>query len=104
MLYYDELEMAVATMIQQQEEDKVQKSMEKEKWDMTSTPTGKDLILISHFLSLHHFLKSSIPQNLGVASKVTTLEMYSIFFFADCLLRLKVVFRVAEKNATVDVG
>ena len=38
------------------------------------------------FLAL--FLQSSIPQNLGVASKVTTLEMDSTFFFADCLLRL----------------
>ena len=71
---------------------------------MTSTPTGKDLILVWRVLSLHLFLQSSIPHNLGVTSKVTTLAMDRMSFSADCLLRLQKVFRVAEKNATVDVG
>ena len=62
-----------STMMQQQEEDEAQKSIEKEQRAMTSTPTGKALVLVQHVLSLHHFLKSSIPQNLGVASKETTL-------------------------------
>ena len=44
-----------STMMQQQEEDKVQKLMEKEQRAMTSTPTGKALILIQSVLSLHHF-------------------------------------------------
>ena len=35
-----------ATMMQQQEEDEAQKSMEKEKWAMKSTPTGKDLLFV----------------------------------------------------------
>ena len=67
-------------------------------------PTGKALILVKRVLSLHLFTQSSIPQNLEVASKLTTLEMDSIFFFADHLLHLQAVFRVARKNATVDVG
>ena len=53
------------TMMQQQQEDKAQKSMDKEQRAMTSTPTGKSLLLIQRVLSLHHFLLSSIPQNLG---------------------------------------
>ena len=68
-----------ATMMQQQEEDKAHKLTEKEQRAMTSTSTGKALLLVQHVLSLQHFLKSSIPQNLGVASKVTTLEMDSNF-------------------------
>ena len=68
-----------ATMMQQQEEDKANKYMEKEQWDMTSTRTGKALLLVRFVLSLHHFLQSSIPQNLGIASKVTTFTMYSMF-------------------------
>ena len=72
-----------ATMMQQQEEDKAQKSTEKEKRAMTSMPTRKALLPVQRVLSLHHFLQSSIPQNLGVASKVTTLEMDSIFSFTD---------------------
>ena len=71
---------------------------------MTSTPIGKALLIVQHVLSLQHFLQSSIPQNLGVASKVTTLEMGSMYFFGDCLLHLKAVFIVTGKNATVDVG
>ena len=71
---------------------------------MTSTPTGKALLLVQSVLSLHHFLKSYIPQNLGVSSKVTTLVMDSMFFFANRLLHLQVVFRVAGENANVDVG
>ena len=86
-----------ATMIQQQEEEKVQKSMEKEQWAMSSTSTGKALLLIQCVLSLQHFLQSSIPQNLGVASKVTTLETDSMFFLANCLLRIQAVFRVTGK-------
>ena len=93
-----------ATMMQQKEEDKAQRLMEKEQRAMTSTLTGKALLLIQRVLSLHHFLQSSIPQNLGVASKVTTLAMDSTFFFADCLLHLQAAFRASRKNVTVDVG
>ena len=71
---------------------------------MTSTPTKEDLLLVQCVLSLRHFLQYSIPQNLGVTSKVTTLAMDSMFFFADRLLHLEAVFRVAGKNATADVG
>ena len=78
--------------------------MEKEQGAMLLKPTGKALLLVHHVLSLHHFLKSSVPQNLGVDSKVTTLAMDSMFFFVDCLLRLQAVFIVARKNATADVG
>ena len=46
---------------------------------MISTLTGTDLILFQCVLSLHHLLQSSIFQKLGVASKVTTLAMDSIF-------------------------
>ena len=80
------------------------KSMEKEQRSMSSTPTGKDLVLVQRVLSLHHFLQYFIPQNLGVPSKVTTLAMDSMFFFADCLLHLQAVFRVSGKNVTVDLG
>ena len=93
-----------STMMQQQKEDESQKSMEKEQRAMTSTLTGKALLLVQSVLSLHHFLQSSVTQNSGVASKVTTLATDSMFFFADRSLRLQAVFRVAEKNATVDVG
>ena len=78
--------------------------MNKEHQDMTSMSTGKYLLIVQHVLFLHHFLHYSIPQNLGVASKVTTLEMDSTFSFADFLLHLQAVFRVARKNATVDIG
>ena len=44
-----------ATMMQQQEEDEVHTFMEKEQRAMTSTPTGKALVLIQSVLSLHHF-------------------------------------------------
>ena len=71
---------------------------------MTSTLTGKTLLLVNRVLSLHHLIQYYISHNLGVASKVTTLEMGSMFFFADRLLHLQVVFRVAEKNATMDIG
>ena len=86
-----------ATMIQQQEEDEAQKLTEKEQWAMTSTLTGKALLIVQCVLSLHHFLKFSIPQKLGVASKVTTLATDSIFFFAGHLLHLQAVFIVAGK-------
>ena len=49
-----------ATMMQHQEEDKAQKSMEKEQQAMTSTPTVKDLLIIQRVLSLNHFVQSSI--------------------------------------------
>ena len=87
----------LATMMQQQEEDEAQKLMEKEQRAMTSTPTGKAFLLVQRVLPLHLFIQSSIPQNLVVASKVNTLAMDSMFFFADCLLRLQAVFRVAKK-------
>ena len=85
-----------AYIMQQQEADKAQKSLEKEKWAMSSTPTGKTLILIQRVLYLHHFIHSSIPHNLGVSSKVTTLAMDSIFFLVDGLLHLQAVFRVTR--------
>ena len=56
-----------ATMMQQQEEDKAQKSIEKEQQSMTSTLTRKALHIIQRVLSLHHFIQSYIPQNLGIA-------------------------------------
>ena len=71
--------------------------MEKEQQAMASTPTGKALLLVQRVLSLHHFLQGSLTQSLGIASKVTTLEMDNMFFFADCLLQLQAVFRVAGK-------
>ena len=82
--------------MEQQEEDEAHKSTEKEQQVITSTLTGKALLLVLNFLSLNQFLQSSISQNLGVASKVTTLAMDSIFFFVDCLLRLQVVCRVTK--------
>ena len=86
-----------ATMMQRQEEDKALKSIEKEQQAMASAPAGKALFLVQCALSLHHFHQYSIPQNLGVAWKVTTLAMDSMFFFADSLLNLQAVFRVAKK-------
>ena len=94
----------LATIMQQQEEERARKLMEKEQQTMTSTLTGKALLLAQCVLSLHQFIQSSIPQNLGDASKGTILAMDSMFFFAYCLLRLQAVFRVAVKNATVDMG
>ena len=85
------------TMMRQQEEDEAQKSTEKEQQAMTSPPTGKALLLIQRVISLHHFLQSAILQNLSVASKVTSLATDSMFFFADHLLHLQGVFRVARK-------
>ena len=92
-----------ATVVQQKEDDEAQKLMEKEQRVVTSTPTGKDFLLVQCVLSLHHFLQSYITQNLGVILKVTTLETDSMFFFADRLLRLQALFIVAGENATVDV-
>ena len=59
-----------STMMQQQEENELQKLMEKEQWYMKSTPIRKALLILKSFLFLHYFLQYSIPQNLGVASKV----------------------------------
>ena len=39
-----------ATMIQQKEEEEVQKSMEKEQRAMPSSPTGKALVLVQRVL------------------------------------------------------
>ena len=94
----------LATIMQQKEEDKAHKLMEKEQWAMSSTPTGKALLLVWRVLSLHHFLQPSIPQKLGVTSKVTTLAMECMFFFADCLIHLQAVFRVAKKNSMWTYG
>ena len=94
----------LATMMQQQEEDKVHKSMDKEQRAMKSTLTSRDLILVQCVLYLHHFLQSSVPQTLGFPSKVTTLAMDSICFSVDCLLHLQAAFIVSGKNVTVDVG
>ena len=69
------------TMMKHQEKDEEQKSMEKEQWAMSSTPTGEDLLLIQHVFYLHHLLQSSITQNLVVASKVSTLATHSMIFF-----------------------
>ena len=77
-----------ATMMQEQEEDEAHKSMEKEQRSMSSTPTRKDFLLVQRVLYLDHILQSSIAQNLDFASKVTILEMDSMFFFADRLLHL----------------
>ena len=55
-----------ATMMQQQEEEEAQKLMDTEQRAMTSTPIGRSLLLVQSVLSLNHFLKSSVPQNLGV--------------------------------------
>ena len=64
---------------------------------MSSTRKGEALVLVKCVLLLHHFLQSSIPKELGVPSKVTTLAMESMFFFADCLLNQQEVFRFPEK-------
>ena len=87
----------LATIMKQQEEDEAHKFLEKEQRAMTSTLTGKALVLVQSFLSLRRFLQSSISQNLGVASKVKTLAMDSMFFIADRLLHLQAVFIVARK-------
>ena len=86
-----------ATMMQHQEEEEAQKLMEKEQRAAPSTPEEKDLLLIQSFLSLHHLIQSYIPQNLGIASTVTNLAMDSMILFADCLLQIQAVFRVAGK-------
>ena len=94
----------LATIMQHQEVEKAHTSMEKEQRSMTSTPTGKDLLLVWSILSLHSFIQPSIPNNLSIASKVTNLTMDSKSFFADCLLHLQAVFKVTRKNSTVDMG
>ena len=67
-------------------------------------PLQLKLLLVHLVLSLHLFLQSSISQNLGVASKLTTLEKDSMFFFADFLLHLQTVFTLTQKNSTVKIG
>ena len=71
--------------------------MEKENLSITSTPTNRAFIIVQRVLSLYHLLQFYVPQNLGVAPKLTTLAMESMFFFADSLLHLQAVFRVARK-------
>ena len=87
----------LATIMQQQEEYKAHKPMEKEQRSTTSAPTGRALLLVLRVLLLNHFLQFSIPQNLDVPSKSTTLAMVSMFSFADRLLHLQAVFRVSGK-------
>ena len=93
-----------AIMMQQTEEDEAQKSMEKEQRAMISTPTGKPLLLVHHVLFLHHSLQYSAPQNLGVPSKVTTLAMNSILFFADRFTPSTSGIYSCREKSTVDVG
>ena len=52
----------LATIMQHQEEDEAQKSKDKEQRSMTSTPTGKALILVWRVLSLHQFLSLPYPR------------------------------------------
>ena len=87
----------IFTMMQHQEDNKAPISMDKEHRATTSTPTGNYLLLIQCVLSLYHFLQYPIPQNLGVASKLTTFSMDSMFFFTNCLLHLQAVLRVSRK-------
>ena len=68
------------TIMLHKEEDKAHKLMEKEQRATTSTPTCKALLLVHRFISLNYFIQYSISQNLGVSSKVTTLEMENICF------------------------
>ena len=82
------------TMMQQQEEFKAHKFMDKEQQAIISIPIRRSLLLIQPVLSLRHFLQSYIPQNLGVASKVTTLAMGGMISFADSLLHLQAAFIV----------
>ena len=89
------------TMMQHQEEYEYWQSTEKEQQAMASTPTGKALILVQCVLSLNHFLQYYTPQNLGVASKLTTLEIDSMCVFTDCLLHLQAVFRISVKRHCV---
>ena len=91
------------TMIKHQEEYKAQKLMDKEQRDMSSMPTEKALLLIQRVLYLHHFLQSSIPQKLDVASKVTTLATDSIYFCVSFTLSTRGI-QSYQKNATLDVG
>ena len=90
-------------MMQQQEEDEVQILMEKEQRAISSTPKGKDLLIIQHALSLHHFLQYSIPQNLGVASKVTIIA-YENTFSSRIDYSVYKQYLESPGNATLDVG
>ena len=57
----------LATIMQQQEDYEAHKLTEKDQQAITSTLTGKALLLIWSVVSLHHFLQSYTPQNLGVS-------------------------------------
>ena len=70
---------------------------------MKSMPTGKALLLVQRVLFLHLILQSSIPQNLGVASKVTTLEI-EITFFSRIVYSIYKGYLEPPENATVDLG
>ena len=70
---------------------------------MTSMSTGEALLLSQLVLSLSHFLQYFIPQNLGVASKVTTLAMYSMFLFA-VIFSIYKRYLESPENATLNVG
>ena len=51
-----------ATMMQHKEEDEAHKSTEKEQRAMTSTPTGKALLLVQRVIYLHHFFSIKYPR------------------------------------------
>ena len=61
-----------AAMMQHQEEEEVQKSMEKEQRAKTSTPTEKALLLVKCVLSLHFFKVFHTPE-LGRPIKINDL-------------------------------
>ena len=52
----------LATMMQQQEEDEAQKSIDKEQWAMKPMPTRRDLLLVHRVLPLHHFFGLPYPR------------------------------------------
>ena len=52
----------LTTMIQQQEEEKARKLMEKEQRAMTSTPTGQALLLVKRVLYLHYYSVLHTPE------------------------------------------
>ena len=58
-----------SAMMQQQDGDKAQKSMDKEQHAMSSTPTGDDFLLIQSVLSLHHFSSLPYPRTRALPQK-----------------------------------
>ena len=77
--------------------------MEKEKWAVSSTPKGNDLVIVQSVLSLYHFLHSYIPQNLGVLSKLQPWQMDSILFLRGLFTPSKSSIYSFQKHFTVDV-